>query len=132
MGGKKKKGKGGKKKGASDLLKQFAESPEEFMIKENLNEKILYEWLRVNLQALEEDNNEVHTQYHTMLRDFKEEEKNDQERIKEYGKEIGDLLKEQDERKLQNENLDKEIADLAEAHRSEIKDIEGKNAKEIN
>ena len=51
MGGKKKKGKG-KKKGASDLLKMFAESPEEFMIKENLNEKILYEWLSINLQAL--------------------------------------------------------------------------------
>ena len=93
MGGKKKKGKG-KKKGASDKLKEFAESPEEFMIKENLNEKILYEWLSVNLQSLEEENQEVHTQYHTMLRDFKEEEKNDQDRIKEYGKEISDLLKE--------------------------------------
>ena len=98
MGGKKKKGKGKKK--ASDALKAFAESPEEFMIKENLNEKILYEWLSVNLQALEDDNQEVHTQFHTLLRDFKEEEKTDQERIKEYGKEIGDLLKEQDERKL--------------------------------
>ena len=59
-----------------------------------LNEKILYEWLSVNLQALEDENDEVNTQYHTMLRDFKEEEKTDQERIKEYGKEIGDLLKE--------------------------------------
>lgn len=102
------------------------------MIKENLNEKILYEWLSVNLQALEEENQEVHTQFHTMLRDFKEEEKNDQDRIKEYGKEIGDLLKEQDERKLQNENLDKEIADLIEAHRMEIKDIKEKNQREIN
>ena len=50
MGGKKKKGK--KKKGGNDLLKQFAESPEEFMIKENISEKILYEWLSINLQAL--------------------------------------------------------------------------------
>ena len=66
-----------------------------------------------------------------MLRDFKEEEKNDAERIKEYGKEIGELLKDQDERKLQNDNLDKEILDLEDAHRVEISDINNKNEKEL-
>ena len=46
-------------------------------------------------------------------------------------KEIGELLKDQDERKLQNDNLDKEILDLEDAHRVEISDINNKNEKEL-
>ena len=44
-----------------------------------------------------------------MLKEFKEEAAMDQTRIKEYTNEIGELLKDQEERKFQNDNLDKEI-----------------------
>ena len=59
MGGKKKKGKGKKGGKSKDILKQFAESPEEFMIKENVNENIIFERLSCHLEILEEENAEV-------------------------------------------------------------------------
>jgi hypothetical protein len=59
-----------------------------------------------------------------MLKENKEEEIADDTRKKEYMKEIDELVKDEMERKSQNDNLDKEIADLAQDHSNEIKDIE--------
>ena len=55
------KKKGGKKKGkkggdAAAMLKKFAESPHEFMIKENMTEIIVAELIGLNLEGLEEEN----------------------------------------------------------------------------
>jgi|DEB0MinimDraft_12_1074336.scaffolds.fasta_scaffold109512_1 hypothetical protein len=91
MGAKKKKGK--KKGGAGkDLLKKFAESPEEFMIKENVTERIVIDRLSLRLDLLEEENSELVKEYHDNIRDFKKEAEEDSVRIGEYNKEIEKLI----------------------------------------
>ena len=47
-----------------------------------------------------------------MLKEHKEEEIADDTRKREYRKEIDELVKDEQERKFQNDNLDKEINDL--------------------
>jgi len=70
--GPKKKGKKGKKGGdAAAMLKKFAESPSEFMIKENMTEIIVHEIIGLRLEELEEENKTRVTEYHRMLKDFK-------------------------------------------------------------
>ena len=87
MGGKKKKGKGKKKKGgAPAYLKMIAESPEEYMVKESISERIVIERLAIGLAELEEDNQEIVQTFHTMLHDFKESKKMDEARLQEYDK----------------------------------------------
>lgn len=57
--GPKKKGKKGKKGGDNAaMLKKFAESPEEFMIKENMTEIIVNEIVGLRLEELEAMNKE--------------------------------------------------------------------------
>ena len=66
-----------------------------------------------------------------MLKEHKEEEEADDTRKKEYKKEIDELVKDEQERKFQNDNLDKEITDLTAEHANEITDIQTKNDKEL-
>jgi hypothetical protein len=66
-----------------------------------------------------------------MLENFKAEQAANDIRKKEYKKEIDELVKDEQERKFQNDNLDKEIADLTIDHANEIRDIENKNEKEL-
>lgn len=66
-----------------------------------------------------------------MLKTFKEEEISDETRKKEYKKEIDELVKDEQERKFQNENLDREISDLTIDHSNEIRSIEQANEKEL-
>ena len=60
----------------------------------------------------EKSNENVVNRFHTMLKEHKEEEIADDTRKKEYRKEIDELVKDEQERKFQNDNLDKEISDL--------------------
>ena len=66
MGGKKKgKGKKGKKKGgAAAWLKAIAETSEEAIVKETIDWRITIEKLKVGLEELEEENQEIVGDFH--------------------------------------------------------------------
>ena len=89
MGPKKKGGKKGKKgKGgdAAAMLKKFAESPQEFMIKENMTELIVREIIGLRLDELEEENKQRILDYHRDLEAYKKSDKEDTEAIADYQK----------------------------------------------
>ena len=99
MGAKKKKG-GAKKGGGKDLLKKFAESPEEFMIKENVTERIVIDRLTLRLDLLEEENADLVKEFHSKMKDYKNEEAEKLERITNYQEEINKFSKEKQDLKL--------------------------------
>ena len=85
MGAKKKKGGKGKKgkKGGdiAKLLKAIAESPTEFMIKENIMETIALERMGLHLDDFEDINSEKKEEFHGQLAEFKKAADDDQEAI---------------------------------------------------
>jgi len=93
MGGKKKGGKGkkGKKKKDTGILKAFMETPEETLIRENLTEGIVFDRLTLELDLLEEENDEIREEFLQMDKDFKEERASNDQRKKDYFKELEDL-----------------------------------------
>ena len=87
MGAKKKKGKGKKGKKGGDtakLLKAIAESPHEFMIKENIMETIALERMSLVLDDFEDINADKKDEFHTMLADNKKAADDDQEAMDDY------------------------------------------------
>lgn len=130
--GPKKKGKKGKKGGeAAAMLKKFAESPREFMIKENMTEIIVHEIIGLRLEELEEENKTRVTEYHRMLKDFKKSQQEDEEAIRDYDKQNDDLILEKQKLEEQNRNLEKEIADQRAENDGEIKAKREENAKKL-
>ena len=91
MGAKKKvkKGKKGKKGGdTAKLLKAIAESPQEFMVKENIMETIALERMSLVLDDFEDINSDKKEEFHTMLADFKKAADDDQEAMDDYDAQI--------------------------------------------
>lgn len=87
--------------------------------------------LTPNHKFREEENQEVHDKYHRMLREFKQEDLNDKSRIQEYEKENNKLLQTLEEKKLQKQMLEKELADLESSNAQEQKNLDLKNQKTL-
>ena len=97
MGAKKKKGKGKKGKKGGDtakLMKAIAESPHEFMIKENMMETIGLERMALVLEDFEEINAEKKEEFHTLIADIKKEDLDHLEGIDDINNETDKLERE--------------------------------------